>query len=55
MCGTEGDALGHHAIPHEVPQGYQQLARQGDDHCFARGAAVMAVRAWYHWASALFF
>src|SRR3974390_3640613 len=41
MCGTEGDALGHHAIPHEVPQGYQQLARQGDDHLLARATIVL--------------
>ena len=35
VCGTECDALGHHAIPDEVPQSNQKLARQGDDHLLA--------------------
>jgi hypothetical protein len=39
MCWTENDALRHDAIAHEVPQGDEQLARQGDDHlagCYPR-------------------
>src|SRR5262245_36666766 len=38
--GTEEDALGHYAIPDEVPQGDQKLARQGDDQLLARAASV---------------
>src|SRR5262245_13360795 len=41
LCGTEDDALGHHAIAREVPQGDQKLARQGHDHGFARTAGVL--------------
>jgi hypothetical protein len=35
VCGTEDDALGHDAVAHEVPQGDEQLAGQGDDHLLA--------------------
>src|SRR5262249_3238103 len=38
MCRTEDDALWHDAVAHEVPQGDEQLAGQGDDHLLARGA-----------------
>src|SRR5262249_40501155 len=38
---TEGDALGHDAILDEVPQGDQQLARQGHDHLLARAAGIL--------------
>jgi hypothetical protein len=41
LSRTEGDALGHHAITHEVPQGDQKFARQGHDHGFARTAGVL--------------
>src|SRR5262245_11151584 len=33
---TQDDTLGHDAIADEVPQGDEQLARQGDDHLLAR-------------------
>src|SRR6516225_8603063 len=42
VCRTKDDALGQHAIAHEVPQGDQQLARQGHDHLLARGAGVLS-------------
>jgi len=35
VCGTEDEALGHHAIPDEVPKCNEQLARQGHDHLLA--------------------
>src|SRR5262245_64302985 len=38
---TQDDTLGHDAIADEVPQGDEQLARQGDDHLLAR--AVLRV------------
>src|SRR5262249_37413202 len=41
VCRTKDDALGQHAIAYEVPQGDQQLARQGHDHLLARGAGVL--------------
>ena len=41
VCGTQGDALGHHAIADEVPQGDQELARQGHDHLLARAPGVL--------------
>ena len=41
VCGTQDYALGHHAIAHEVPQGDEQLACQGDDHLLARAASVL--------------
>jgi hypothetical protein len=45
VCGTEGDALGHHAIADEVPQGDQELARQSNDHLLAqRGAFSVRAR-----------
>ena len=44
MCGAKDDALGHHAIPHQVPQGDEQLARQSDDHLLSRAAAVLGAR-----------
>src|SRR5262245_31751031 len=40
MCGTKSDALGHHAIADEVPQGDQELAGQGDDHLLARTTGI---------------
>ena len=54
VCGTEGDALGHHAIADEVPQGDQELAGQGDDH-FLREPRAFSVRASNHLARALSF
>src|SRR6516162_8052047 len=42
VCRTKDDALGQHAIAQEVPQGDQQLARQGHDHLLARGAGVLS-------------
>src|SRR6516162_5853063 len=44
MCRTENDALGHHAIADEVPQGDEQLTRQGDDHLLARATGVLGAR-----------
>jgi phage-related protein len=41
VCGTEGDALGHHAIADEVPQGDQEFACQSDDHLLARATGVL--------------
>ena len=41
MCGTEDDALRHDAISHEVPQGDEQLARQGHDHLLAQAVRVL--------------
>src|SRR5262245_21936661 len=41
LCGTEGNAVGHHAIAHEVPERDQELARQGHDHLLARAAGVL--------------
>jgi hypothetical protein len=38
------DAVRHHALPHEPPQGDQKLARQGHDHGFARAAGGLTVR-----------
>src|SRR5215813_4630824 len=35
VCGTEGDPLRHDAVANEMPQGDEQLARQGDDHLLA--------------------
>src|SRR5262245_31752136 len=44
VCGTENDALGHHAIVHEAPQGDEELARQGDDQLLARATSVLGAR-----------
>lgn len=44
MCGTDNDALWHHAIVHEVPQGDEKLARQGDDYLLARATSVLGAR-----------
>jgi hypothetical protein len=44
VCRTKDDALGQHAIAYEVPQGNEQLARQGDDHLLARGAGVVGAQ-----------
>src|SRR5262249_25944519 len=41
VCGTEDDALGHHAIADKVPQGDEQLASQGDDHLLAQARSVL--------------
>src|SRR5262249_25586415 len=41
VCGTEGDPLRHDAVANEMPQGDEQLARQGDDHLLARTAVVL--------------
>src|SRR5215510_45473 len=41
VCRTEDDTLGHDAIAHEVPQGDEQLARQGDDHLLAQAAVIL--------------
>ena len=40
-AGRRDDAVRHHALAHEPPQGDQQLARQGDDHRLARAAGVL--------------
>ena len=40
LCGTQNDAVRHHALPHEPPQGDQKLARQGHDHGLASAAGV---------------
>jgi hypothetical protein len=45
VCGTEGDALGHHAIADEVPQGDQELARQSNDHLLAQAGCILGARA----------
>ena len=41
LCGTQNDAVRHHALPHEPPQGDQKLARQGHDHGLASAAGVL--------------
>src|SRR6266436_182833 len=41
LCGTQNDAVRHHAVPHESPQGDQKLARQGHDHGLASAAGVL--------------
>jgi len=41
VCRAEDDALGHDAFAHEVPQGDEQLARQGDDHLLAQAAVIL--------------
>src|SRR3974390_1180322 len=41
LCRTQNDAVWHHALPHELPQGDQKLARQGHDHGFASAAGVL--------------
>ena len=41
LCGTQNDAVRHHALPHEPPQGDQKLARQGHDHGLASAAGVV--------------
>src|SRR6266542_80910 len=41
LCGTQNDAVRHHAVPHESPQGDQKLARQGHDHGLASAADVL--------------
>src|SRR5262245_27232379 len=41
MRGTQRDALGHHAIADEVPQGDQELAGQSDDHLLARTTGIL--------------
>src|SRR6201981_3202662 len=40
LCGTQNDAIWHHALAHEPPQGDQKLARQGHDHGLASTAGV---------------
>ena len=41
LCGTQNDAVRHHTLPHEPPQGDQKLARQGHDHGLASAAGVL--------------
>src|SRR5262249_32623053 len=41
---TQDHTLGHDAIFDEVPQGDQQLARQGHDHLLARASGVLRAR-----------
>jgi len=41
LCGTQNDAFRHIALPHEPPQGDQELARQGHDHGLACAAGVL--------------
>src|SRR6266699_3127778 len=41
LCGTQNDAVRHHAVPHESPQCDQKLARQGHDHGLASAAGVL--------------
>ena len=38
---AQNDAVRHHALSHEPPQGDQKLARQGHDHELARTARVL--------------
>jgi hypothetical protein len=38
---AQNDAVRHHALPHEPPQGDQMLARQGHDHGLASAAGVL--------------
>jgi len=42
LCRTQNDAVWHHALPHEPPQGDQKLARQGHDHGLASAAGVLS-------------
>src|SRR5262245_2628162 len=44
MCGTEDDTLGRDAVSHEVPEGDEQLAREGDDHLLAQAGRVLSAR-----------
>ena len=41
LCGPEDDALGHHAIAHEVPQGIRSLRAKATIMVFARTAGVL--------------
>src|SRR3974390_779518 len=41
LCRTQNDAVWHHALPHEPPQGDQKLARQGHDHGLASTESVL--------------
>src|SRR5262249_61063161 len=41
LCRTQNDAVWHDALPHELPQGDQKLARQGHDHALASAAGVL--------------
>src|SRR5262245_30851915 len=41
LYGTEGNAVGHHAIVDEVPERDQELAGQGHDHLLARATGVL--------------
>src|SRR4249919_3142297 len=41
LYGTQNDAVRHHALPYEPPQGDQKLARQGHDHGLASAAGVL--------------
>src|SRR3974390_1207831 len=41
LCRTQNDAVWHHALPHELPQGDQKLARQGHDQGLASTESVL--------------
>src|SRR5258708_12236724 len=41
LCRTKNDAVRDNALPHEPPQGDQQLARQGHDHGLSSTASVL--------------
>ena len=41
LCRTQNDAVRDNALPHEPPQGDQQLARQGHDHGLSSTASVL--------------
>src|SRR5580704_10952422 len=45
LCGTQNDAVRHHALLQEPPQGDQKLARQGHDHGLASAAGVLGADA----------
>ena len=54
LCRTKNDAVRDNALPHEPPQGDQQLARQGHDHGLSVPRAF-SVRDRNHFVKALFF
>src|SRR5215831_11579269 len=44
VCRMQDHAVGHSAIADEVPQGDEELARQCDDHLFARAGRGLGTR-----------